>query len=430
MLVAPEPNAARDRLLDLARLCRRTGSFSLDAGITREYYRLIGEFGSARGRLPEHDIRILRRAVSEIDDLDPYHREFMRDALGETRLAILKRWVRTGCALNSGEVDAVMRALRLAAPLCRAMAGVGPDTEDSPAPVSGERATDAVPAPVSMDDISKLLMDTANRDGILRPTERPDVFSVATGTGEALRLTTSRDVFATGDGPGTRCEFATYGGSGFDGLLDLLPAPDDLPDWMRRVEVNVSDGDVTLTRVAYVVSCMDGDRTILSSRALNGAIVNPYGTPSKPFVASLERYLRQAGKSELARIRLAVMMERANLGAARRQRAFALEIAAALARHVTTEGGADIRADLEAVAGRQSPVLVTLERARSIRHSPNLFDIARGVPDDGGICLDIPPALLRASASEISTIARERGAGVDPDSLCHEVDRLLEPVDL
>ncbi len=116
MLTVTGPNAAGERGFGLTRLCRRTGSFSLDDGITREYHRLIEEFETAESRIPEHDIQFLRRAVGEIRDLDPDYWDVMMNALGGSGQAILKRWIRTGGALNPEDASAILFALRLAAP--------------------------------------------------------------------------------------------------------------------------------------------------------------------------------------------------------------------------------------------------------------------------------------------------------------------------
>ncbi len=317
------------------------------------------------------------------------------------------------------------------------MAGIVADIQDPPAQVSEERQADPIPTPVSLDDISGILTDTAWRDGVLQPTDRPDVFAVDTGSGTALRITPSRDIFETenmdapGDGSDTGCEFASYGGSGFESLLALLPETDDLPGWMCRIEVEATEGGVTLTRTAYVVSCKDGDRTVLSLRALNDAEIDPNGTPSRAFVASLERYLKREIHSELRQIGRVTRIEKANLDAALRQRAFALEIAAALTQQTApARNGLNIGDSIETIAGRRHPMLVTLDRARLFRQSPNLFDVVQAVPDEGRLCLSAPPALLLAAASEISAMPSEQSAGIDPERLCHEVDRLLEATGL
>ena len=436
LLMTADPDCGTERIFSLTQLYQRSGSFSFDAEITREYYRLVGEFERAAGKLPEHDIHFLRRAIDEISDLDPNFRDSIMDALGERKRTILKRWIRTGNCLNSSEAEAVTCALRLAAPLSRVMAGISPVVQELTAPVPDERPAVPIPAPVSMDDISKLLKDTAQQDGILHPADRPNVFAINAGSDTTLYVTASREVFAAeagmppASGPEAQCEFASYGGSAFDSLLALLPDMDDLPGWMRRIRVEATEGDVTVTRIAYVVSCVDGDRGILSMRALDGAVIDTGGTPAKEFVASLERYLRQVARSELAQIRRAARMEEANLRAARHQRAFALEVAAALLRqHIHPgDGSASVHDSLQTIAERQHPVLVTLNRKRLLRQSPNLFDIGQAVPDEGRMCLSIHPALLRAAVSEVSAVLPERNAEIDSKLLCQKVDQLLEMI--
>lgn len=433
LFVAQEPNIDRDRALSLIRVFRRTGSFSLDTGIAREYYRMVEEFRNSDGRIPDHDLQILRRAVSEISELDPDYWSQMTDDLGERRLAILKRWLRTGCVLDSREADAVTHALRLAAPLSRVIAQTAPDSQESSDETPGKRTASLISSPVSLEDISGVLAETARPGGVLQSTDHPDVFSVDTGSGDALRMTASRDIFQTdstgapGSPSATRCEFASYGGSVFESLLSLLPDPDDLPNWLRRVEVDVTDGAVTITRVAYVASCTDGDRTVLSLRALNGAAIDPAGVPSEEFVASLERYLCQEARSELARIKRSSQLEGANVAAAQRQQAFALEIATALSQQETRDSDiASVRDRMETFALRRHPILITLDRARLFRHSPNLIDLELAIPDEGGMCLSIPPALIAASASEVSAATSEAGSEIDLQTLNQKIDRLLK----
>ncbi len=434
LLLAPMPNMPQERAFGLISLFRRAGSFSLDTAIVREFHRMIGEFETAKGRISECDIQILRQAVDEIRELDPDHWNLMMDALGEQGRAVLRRWLRTGCTLNSDEADAVAYALHLAGPLSRAKAEIATCSVESPPaiPTAGDQTSDLIAAPVTLDDIFALLVDTAQLDGVLQPTDEQDVYSIDTGSGATIRITASKSALewkcghSSGGCFGAPCEFASYGGSGFDSLLELLPGPSELPNWLHRVEVDATEEGITVKRIAYVASCIGGDRTVLSLRALNGAVIDPTKSPSRAFIASVERYLRQDARSELARIKSIDLLDEANIAAARRQRAFALELAAALTQHIEPDDSTGVRECLEALAGRQHPMLVTLDRARLFRHSPNLIDIGQGVPDDGSICLNVPPALLVASASEGLGATSWNNAEVSSAVFRQEVDRLLD----
>ncbi len=433
LLILTEADPSNERDLDMMKLCQRSGSFSSDSGIVHEYYRLISEFKNANGQVPEQDAQFLRRAIGEVRDLDPSHWSVMIDAIGVPMETVLLRWIRTGCPLDQGEASAILTALELAAPFSRVNARPESNAPDPTLQSSSENAETRIPSPVALEDISQLLRDTADRNGILRHTDHPDVFALETNSGESIRITASRDALdpendhSSGDSPEVRCEFATYGGSDFDDLLALLPNSSVLPNWLHRMEVEASDGDFNVTKSAYVVSCRDGDRSILSMRALINAEVNPDREPSNAFIASLERYLRQEVRSELSRIKRASSIEEANLNAARHQKAFALEIAAALLQQLDPdEKYVNAHDYLMSIAKRRRPMLVTLDRARLSRHSPNLLDVAQAIPDDGRLCLNIPPALLFAADSEIQAMSTDPKTGIDLERLRDEVDRLLE----
>jgi len=106
---------------DLLRLTNRVGAFQYDPGLSQWYFDILGRL--VRNEQVENDEwGFLRNAVLDIKNHDPYHNNFLNDAVIDGRIrSCVRRWLGNGTKIRNRDIAGVQKLLFCASPLSRVM---------------------------------------------------------------------------------------------------------------------------------------------------------------------------------------------------------------------------------------------------------------------------------------------------------------------
>lgn len=265
-------------------------------------------------------------------------------------------------------------------------------------------------APVTLDDIEAALMSlTTAAPSLLSVTEHSGIFALHREDGYLSHLTADRDLY---DNPPrdvrTTLEFASYGATAFDRLLEMLPYSDAA--WMRRVSVSGAMGDNTVERVGFSVAARSGPVKVMCGADLRGIEIDPDANIGEPAAQKVEAGLASALASEIRAIDKGGGDIDANARASAEQLVLSHEIAAAF---METGTGANDADDLhrrlrdELIPNRPHGLLVRMRPARLAHRTPMLSETSfQGVQGEE-VNVHISPPQLKAAEIKIDAVVKE-----------------------